>query len=330
MLNIRHQIGSTINRTTSGGKAAPAELLRGTKKHAINLRATYDVTIVGAGGGTVNAEGTSRLINVVRVIENGITRIELSGRALGYFTQRALKQAANIGALAGAGAQANTILRADYVIDFASIYGADPGEVCFVERDARFPTIVEIEFATSPEAALISGTGLTLNSGSVEISELHDPNSQVMPFFLPRIKRLTSPAVTGTQSAFRIPLLPEGNNRVESVLLHGVTDDVSDTGVLTGAVTLRGDRERYIDNVDVRTLLNEQRRMFFSPAPAASYVEMYLRRYGKLSEMYVASQDDNWRVEAAVANPGVTTTIDSYTVEREAVPGYTRDIPPGW
>jgi len=327
---ITYQAIGSVSRAANGGKSAPVEQIRGVKTHALLFGLDADVTIVGAAGGTVNAESTQRLIDLITIRENGIVRAEITGRMLAYLTSRAQKQAANIGVLAGAGAQANTLLHADFVVDWASIFAADPAETAFVELDGRYPTTVEVTWAASAEAALISGTGLTLNSASLGISQMYDSSSKLMPFFLPRIRRTTSKAIAGVQAAFSIPLLPERQNRVESIVLHSLVDNVSSTAILTGQVTLRGDRVRYIDAVDRRTLLNEQRRFFDAPVPALSYLELHQRTYGKLSEMYVGNQDENFRVEAHVTGSGVTALIDAFLLEKEVVPGYTRAIPEGW
>jgi hypothetical protein len=327
---ITMQTIGSVSRAAAGGRSAPVEQIRGVKTHALLFGLDLDITIVGAGGGAVNAESTQRLIDLIVIKENGIPRVELTGRMLAYFTSRAQKQAANIGVLAGAGAQANTLVHADFVIDYASIYGADPAETAFVELDARFPTTIEVTWAADANAALISGTGLTLNSAALSISQMYDGASKLMPFFLPRIKRTTSKPITGVQSAFSIPLLPERQNRIESLVLHSLVDGVTSTALLTGQVTFRGDRVRFIDAVDRRTLLNEQRRFFDAPVPALSYLELNQRTYGKLSEMVVGNQDENLRVEAAVTGSGTTALIDVYSKELEVVPGYTRAIPEGW
>lgn len=330
MRSIRHQALTGFSRPSGGGRSAPQNIIAGVKTHAFLFGLDLDITIAGAGGGTVNAEGVQRLIDLIVLRENGVARMELTGRALAYLTSRAQKQAANIGALADATAQANTLLHADFVLDPASIYGADPAETAFVELDSRVPTTLEVHWKADAEEALISGAGLTLNSASLSVSQMFDEQSKLMPFFLPRIRRSTSKAIAGVQTAFSIPLLPERQNRVESILLHSLVDDVTSTAIFTGGITLRGDRNRYIDNVDRRTILNEQRRFFDAPAPAASYIELYQRTYGKLSEMLVGNQDENLRIEAHMTGSGTTATVDVYTMEKEAIPGFTRQLPEGW
>jgi len=328
--NIKYQSLTSFVRPSGGGRSAPLELLRGVKTHALLFGLDLDVTITGASGGSVNAEGVQRLIDLIQLRENGVVRAEVTGRVLAYLTSRAQKQVANIGALANANAQTNTLLHADFTLDWANIYAADPAETAYVELDARFPTTVEVQWKADAQGALISGTGLTLNSATLTMTQMFDPNSKLMPFFLPRIRRTTSKAISGVQSAFSIPILPDRQNRVESLLMHSIVDDVSSTSILTGNITLRGDRERYIDTVDRRTILNEQRRFFDVPVPALSYVELWQRTYGKLSEMFVGNQDENFRIEAGVTGSGTTATIDVYSFEKEAVPGYTRDLPAGW
>jgi hypothetical protein len=328
--SITYQGLRSVSRLANGGKSEPIELTRGVKTHALLLSLDADVTIAGGAGGNVNAESTQRLIDSIVLRENGQPMVEVTGRVLAYLTSRAQKQAANIGVLASGGNQANTLLHADFVLDFASIYGADPAETAYVERDARFPTQLEVSWAASAQAALVDGTGLTLNSASLRVTQMYDTQSKRMPFFLPRIRRSSSAAIVGTQSKFQIPLQIERQNRVESILLHSLDDDVTTTAIFNGDVTLRGDRNRYIDAVDRRTLLNEQRRFFDAPTPSLGYLELHQRTYGKLSEMLVGNQDENFRVEAAVTGPGTTNIVDVFLFEKEVVPGYTAPIPEGW
>ena len=330
MRSIKYQTLTGFVRPAAGGRVAPIEMLRGVKTHALLFMFDASITIAGAAGGTVNAESTQRLIRLVTIRENGIVRAEITGRMLAYLTSRAQKQAANIGVLAGAGAQVATLLHADYVLDFASIFGADPAETAFVELNANVPTTIEVEWEPAAEAAMISGTGLTVNSATLGVVQMFDEQSKLMPFFLPRIRRTTSRAIAGVQTGFQIPLMAERQNRIESIVAHSLVDNVSSTAILTGNVSLRGDRHRWIDTVDRRVLLNEQRRFFDAPVPALSYLEIYNRLYGKLSEMLVGNQDENLRLEADVTGSGTTATIDVYTFERESVPGFTRALPENW
>lgn len=328
--SIKYQSLTGFTRPAAGGRVAPIEMLRGVKTHALYFMLDASVTIAGASGGTVNAESTQRLIDLITIRENGIVRAEITGRMLAYMTSRAQKQVANIGVLASAAAQGPTLLHADFVLDWASIFAADPAETAFVELNANVPTTVEVQWAADAQAAMISGTGLTLNSATLGVTQMFDEQSKLMPFFLPRIRRTTSRAISGVQSAFQIPLQTERQNRIESIILHSIVDNVSSTAILTGNVTLRGDRQRWIDAVDRRILLNEQRRFFDAPVPALSYLELPQRTYGKLSEMLKANQDENLRVEADVTGSGTTATIDVYTLEKEAVPGFTRQAPEDW
>lgn len=332
MLNTLLQTLPTINRQAGATKAAPIDIRRGAKNHRFLISVTADITIVGAGGGTVRPEGLSNLIQELRVLENGKQVVQVGGAMLGYLTGRALRSAPVIGALASAAAQANTILRGFYVLDFASVFHAIPTETAYVERDSRFPTQIEVQWAPNPEGVLITGTGLTLNSLSVEVVQVFDPNSKVMPFFLPRIKRSASNPITGTQSLFPAFVYPEGQNRVESHIFHSLADGFTSDDVLTGRVSIRGDKERYVDQVDFRAILQAYRVERQNPTARAGYLEFLYRRYGLLSECYWPGQDNNLRLEADVQLPGGATAavFDIYSLELEPVPGYTRDLPQGW
>jgi hypothetical protein len=329
MRNILYSRLDDISRPAAGGLAAPVELLRGVKTHALLVRATLQVTISGGAGGSVKEEGISKLIEAFRLTENGKPVIDLTGRMLGYITSKHSRQTANIGVLSATAAATYTV-RADYVLPFADIYGADPGETCFVERDSRFPTKLQVQFAADAQGALITGTGLVVDSFGLEIVQMYDPNSKTMPFFLPRIRKTSSNNITGSPTGFRTMVLPESANRVADVVAHAISDGVTVDTMFTGNVTFRGDKIRLIDNVNFRTVLNEFRRFYNAPTVRAGYLPILSRFYGKLSECIIASQDDNWRLEADMTGPGTTNTLDVFTFELEAVPGYTRDLPASW
>lgn len=327
MRNIRYQTLRTISYVA--GKAPGIEIIRGVKTHKLAFRMDGAATIVGAGGGAVRAEGAQSMISRVKLIENGETTVEVTGRLLAYLTGRGQKQAANITQISGAGAGAVTF-SADFILDFAHIWGADPSETCYVERDSRFPTLIEFEFATDPNATLITGTGLTLDSLTVVPTQMYDPVSTVMPFFIPRYKLVTSDAVTGTQVDFPVFLYPEAGARVESVIMHALTDQLTNASVLNGNVTLRGDKFRYVDRVNRFTILNELRQAYSAPTPSLGYFEFLSRFYGKLSEMFITGQDDNFRAEVDCTNPGTSTIFNTLLLEKLPIPGYTRALPQGW
>jgi hypothetical protein len=328
MRNLQFKTLQTVSYVQ--GTAAPIEMLRGVKTHRLNFRVTADITIVGAGGGAVQTEGIQRLLQRVRVLENGQPIADLSGRQLAYITSRSQYQAANVGALAGAGAQVNTIIRADLTLPFADPWGGDPSETCFIERDSRFPVTVEFTFAADANAALITGTGLTLNSLTVVTVQAYDPNSKVMPFFIPRYRRISSQSFTGAINQFPIFLYPEAGHRVSAVIAVALSDGSSVATMVTGNVTLRGDRVRYVDTVDFRTVLDEIRKRSTAIVPSAAYLDLDSRAYGKLSEMFISSQDDNFRLEVDGTGPGASNFFDVLMCEMAAIPGFTRDLPVGW
>lgn len=329
MLNLMKKTLQTVTRSVGGGIAPPVEILRGVKTHRLDLRVTAVATISGGAGGTVNAEGLSRLIERVRVLENGQPIADISGRQLAYLTSRSQYQAAAIDALPATTAATYT-LRGDYTIPFANPWGADPSETCYIERDSRFPTTVEITFTVDAEAALISGTGLVLDSMSIVPVQVYDPNSQVMPFFIPRFRRISSNPITGTLTQFPTFLYPETGHRVAAVIAHALADNVSSAAIFNGNITLRGDRTRYVDTLNFRTVLDEVRKSRVVPAPSAAYLDLDARAYGKLSEMFITNQDQNFRLEADVTGPGTSNFLDVLMCEMAAIPGFTRDLPVGW
>ena len=330
MLNLRKETLGSISRVAGQAKAPVVEIRRGVKTHRLGFEVALSVTIAGSSGGTVNSEGLLRCIESIRLLENGSPTVDISGRMLGFLTGRAQRQAASIGALSAATAATYTIA-ASLVLDFASVFSAVPSESAYVERDARFPTQIEVTFASDIQGALISGTGLTVNSLTITPWQEFDPNSTKMPFFLPRIKRASSAAITATVTRFPILLYPEGENRVEAHIFHGLVDGVTNANIFNGNVTYRGDKTRYIDALPYLALLNAQRIERNFPAASAAYMEINNRRYGQLSEAYYAGQDNNLRLEADVTLPsGSAATFDVYSLELEPIPGYTSALPQGW
>jgi hypothetical protein len=317
-----YQAGST-------GALQPVDIIRGTKTHAFLIELDGSVTITGSSGGAVVAGGVRNLISRVRLLENGTPRIDIDGDTLSFLTSLAQMQAANIGTLSAATAATYTF-HADFVIEFASVFGGQPSEIAFLERDSRFPTQLEYTFASDIQGTLISGTGLTVNSLTINTTQLHDQFSDVRPFYLPRIKRAPGGAIVGTQSQFPMFLYPESGNRLAYIIAHSVVDGATSDTVLNGQVTLRGDRDRYIDTIDRLTILNETRRERPGVVARLGNLWINLRKYGKLSEMWVSGQDQNLRLEVAATNPGTNARIDVFLGELEPVPGFTRDLPPGW
>lgn len=325
--NLRNYPLST--RQYTAGVAQPVDLIRGVKTHALLITLDANVTITGASGGTVNAEGTQQLLTRVRLLENGVPRVDIDGFLLTFLTSVAQQQAANVQQLSSTAA-ATYALHADFVIEFASVWGGNPTEIAFIERDSRFPTQIEYTFATAPQTTLISGTGLVLNSCQIATTQVYDPISTTPPFYLPRITRAPGGAVVGTQPAFPLFLYPEAGNRLAGTILHSITDALTNDNVLNGQITFRGDTIRYIDGVDRLTLLNETRRQRPGVVPRLGYLWLNDRWYGKLSEMWVSGQDQNLRYQVAATNPGTASRIDVFLLQLEPVPGYTRDLPPGW
>lgn len=323
------QYSALAPRSYVSGAAQPVDLLRGVKTHALLFGLDFNVTITGSSGGSVMPEGTQNLISRIRLIENGVPRVDIDGSILAFVTSLAQMQAANVGKLAAATAGTSSV-HADFVLEFASVFGGNPTEIAFIERDSRFPTQVEITFAADPNATLISGTGLVLNSATVSITQVYDPKSTTPPFFLPRITRAPGGAITGTQTAFPLFLYPESGNRLAGTILHSVVDGATSDSVLNGNVTFRGDTTRYIDTIPALTLLNEERRQRPSIVPRLGYLWLNDRWYGKLSEMWVSGQDQNLRYELGVTNPGTNAKIDVFMFQMEPVPGYTRQLPAGW
>lgn len=329
MLKIQEKQLAVIVRPTGGGTAAPIELLRGVKTHALGLRFDGDVTIAGGGGGTVNAEGVQRCIERVKIIENGAVTVDMSGRQLGYYTNEAQHQAANIVQLSAATA-ANYLISGDFLIDFASIWGGDPGETCYMERNSQAPTQIEVTWAVDAQAALISGTGLTVNSMSISPTQVFDPLSKQLPVFLPRHKYVASKALVAGQD-FDFYLNPDAGTRVSSILIQSLSDGVTVDTILNGTITVQDDAIRYYDRVNRFTQQNRSRQERNFPAPRLGYMHINFRKYGKLSEMYVTGQGDNFRFTADCATPGTSNQFIAGVKGMLPVPGFTAGpLPLGW
>lgn len=329
MLKIQEKQLTVIVRPAAGGAAAPIDLLRGVKTHVVALRYDASVTIAGGAGGTVNAEGVERTMERVRILENGTPTIDMTGRMLGFYTALGQRQALAVTQLSAATA-ANYTLSGDFLLDFASIWGGDPGETCYMERNSQAPTQLEITWAPDAQAALISGTGLTVNSMQVTPMQIYDPLSSKLPIFLPRHKFVTSNALVAGQD-FDFKLIPDAGMRVGGVLIQSLADNVTVDTILNGRITIQDDAKQYWDRVNRFTQLNQMRQQFNFPAARLGYLYCNFSRYGKLSEMYNTGQGDNFRFTADVATPGTANQLYGGLKEYLPVPGFTRGpLPAGW
>jgi hypothetical protein len=319
--------------TAGTSKGNLVELVRGVKTHHLMLSVVASVTIAGSSGGSVIARGIMNLLSRLRLLENGNPQFDLIGEILDYLTSRDQESRAVVVDLTAATAATYTI-SAEWVLPFSEIMGADPAETAYVDRDSRFPTQLETTWTTTGDnGILISGTGSTVNSINATLSQLYDPVTDVMPFFLPRMEVVQSAPFTGTKANFEFDLNPRPGYRLESIILRSVTDGVTNDTVLNGNVTLRGDKVRYIDTMPAKTVLNMNRR-FLKPGIAQNVrlglLEFLTRYYGKLSEEYVVGQDSNLRFIVDVTNGGSSSHLEAYLIERETVPGFTRALAAGW
>lgn len=331
MLQILDKTLETINRQAGGGLSKPVDLLVGMKTHAlfVEVEAVVDIS-GGTTSGTPTAEGLSRLIDQVRIRENGETTVDLDGRLLQYLTDRGLASAATFDSLATGDVQTTT-LRGNYVLSFASIFGADPSETAYIARNSRFPLQFDVNFTSDVAGALIAGGDrvVAVTSMTVRVTQQYDPISTKAPFFVPRIQRIGSNAFVGAVNNFPVLIYPEGGHRVQGVVAHGLSDGVT-AAMLTGDVSFRGDSQRYVDEVPFRTVLNELRRYFPGLTPQAGYLDLNFRRYGKLSECFLAGQDQNPRLVLDVNGGGTVNTFEVATLELAVLDGITRPLPPGW
>lgn len=317
----------------AGRVSAPLDLIRGVKTHALLFDVLADVTIAGAAGGAVQPEGLQSLIDFVRLSENAVAKTEVPGPLLAYLTNRDQLLASPIGALANADAQANTLLRGVFALRFATLIAADPGETAFVELNSAVPAQVRIGAVLNQAAALITGAGLVVNRLSVGVYQEFDPITQTMPLFLPRILPLNAvPVPVGAQNRFVIPIVPDENHRLESVIIRSVRNGLTDDNLWNGPLTLRGDSDRrYLEDVEPRVILAQSRATFPGiEVTRPGWLELHFRKYGKLSEMFKPGENVNLRIEAAVNNPGGDAQFQVFQIGREPVRGFTGAIPADW
>lgn len=333
ILEVARPSISPVSFSGSSQKGNLVDLVRGVKSHMLQLSISAQVTIAGSSGGAVIARGIMNLIKEIRLLENGNPQYDTIGEILDYLTSRDQETRAVVVDLPNANAGTHTI-SAEWLIPFSEIMGADPAETAYVDRDSRFPTQIEVTFATTgDDGILISGTGSTINSATVIPIQMYDPVTDVMPFFLPRMEKVTSKPFAGTMPNFEFDLNPRPGYRLEGVILRSVTDGVTNDTVLNGNITFRGDKVRYVDAIPATSLLNNTRRFLkpgIAPFARLGIVEFLFRFYGKLSENFVTGQDSNPRIIADVTNGGTSSWLEAYLIEREAVPGFTRALPAGW
>lgn len=322
-----------ISLTAGTSKGNLVDLIRGVKTHHLMFELAVGVTIAGGAGGAVVPRGIFNLLQRLRLLENGNPQFDLIGEILDYLTSRDQETRAFVVDIASAAAASYTTT-AQWILPMAEIMGADPAETAYVDRDSRFPTQIETTWVTTGDnGVLITGTGSTITSINVKVSQMYDPVTDVMPFFLPRIEQVQSNPFTTTKTNFEFDLNPRPGYRLESIILRSVTDGVTNDAVLNGNVTLRGDKVRYVDTLPANTFLNTNRRFLkpgIAPFARLGMLEFLLRHYGKLSEQYVVGQDSNLRFIVDVTNPGGSSHLEAYMIQRETVPKFTRALPAGW
>jgi len=333
---IRQPLTIIQNPGIGGGKAPVQDMLRGVKTHSLYARLFGNVVVATGGAGNVRDESYANIISEFRVLEGGTPIVDVTGPVWSYITKKFSRQiTANVAgtglpATGSALAAATYPIEVDFRLDFAEIFSAgDPAETCLIDTQVAVKTQVEVTWAatTANVIGTANPTNVNLTGLSIQFVQKYDSAAGALPYFVPRIFRgPSSGQISGTSTDYPTLFYPQGSNRIQSVLLRSVTDGFTNDGVLTNTVTLRGDRTKYWDKVQFQEVLDEFGRYFDNPTTRAGYLDFWLRENGKLSEMFIAGQDQNPRILADVTNPGTTSVFEWYTFELESVDGVTAPL----
>lgn len=305
-----------------------------TTELVIDIEAQVDVA-GGAGDGNLIREQPLTLVKAIRVYDGASAPIiNIDPRPLRQLAERQGAKALTGLALAGGGVQANTEVRQQLRLKFSDARSVSPIETALVARNPdQFK--VEIEWVG---AALKSGLvdalndrAFTFDYARVRIQQRHDPHSYrkgIRPLFLPRIRTVEQSAAQTTQE---LALKIETTNRLRSILLWSVDNDVT-TEAIINRITMKDDQETYWDRVYARSHHEFEQAEYGGATDDASiamaYFLMEFPEYGRLGQVWSPGQGTHPRLVLDVTG-AAARQVRAVLTELEVVPGVTAPLPAG-
>lgn len=226
------------------GQVTQFEMVRGVQHAGVLMRVRADVTIVGGTGiGTIRNQGSVlSFINRIRISENGDVSTDVDPRVLATFAaSRSPKVMTQRTVMADDTPQVNTILEEMLFLPFADPLLGNSFETNFIERNSQVPLLLEIQTVTPYYTAFQNGGdgALTMNSLTVEVGQMVDRRSNILPLFIPRFRQLATESITGAVNQREISLNTQGF--MGTIIVQQIGDGLYDTADIIAAIELKGD-----------------------------------------------------------------------------------------
>lgn len=311
-----------------------ADLVKAAGTFRLRFRLTGAVTIAGGTGvGAVNAESLERLINWIRILEGGKPTIEIDPRAAVQMYNIEHEHPAKRTTLANVANQVATAIELDYELAFSSRLLANPYEVLYVpqfQADGSKKFQVEVEWAPDIKAAMSTGNDGTWTQPTaiqLTVEQIFDDLSNVAPIYVPRLRRIETGNIAGVQQRLGLDL--QMNARSRGLLIHTLSDGITDGGVITGNFELAG-ADVYYKRTDPQNIILDCAGLH--PAFADTTVGYYFVPFaqnGRLGNLFDPSQDPQLKAYFDV-NKGTGTigVVRVYDFQLVGLPGTTRVLAP--
>lgn len=307
-----------------------ADLIKAANTLRLRLRLTGAITIAaGTGVGTVLPESLERLINWIRILEGGKPTIEIDPRAAVQIYNLEHEHAAKRTTLANTANQVATAIELAYELAFSSRLLANPYEVAYVpqfQADGSKKFQIEIEWAPDIKAAMSTGNDGTWTQPTaiqLEVEQHFDDLSNIAPIYVPRLRRVESGNIAGLQQHY--PLDLQMNARSRGILIHTLSDGLTDGGVITANLELSGS-DTYLKRVDPAMIVEDMAGLH--PGFDGTQVGYYFLPFaqnGRLGNLFDPTQDPQLKLFADVnKGAGAIGVIRAYDLQLVGVPGTTR------
>lgn len=293
------------------GKRTNAPLITNVRTSFIDVVARATVTIATAAVTAIRNRGRAlSLLSEVGITEGGRPTWQLDPRVLGFQSEQLSPSKLTITPLASTAVGTyNLVDRAR--LAFAHPYARDPRETWYTERnpliDFSFYAVLDSAAAAVARLVQDSGTSVTtLTALSLTVQQIFDRTDDKLPIYLPQTEAIVT-NIVGANKKLEIPL--KYSDRLRSITITQDTDAGEVTDIIN-AVTLRGDNQRWIENVALDDLARDAEYeqggdVYVSAGGRHTYINF--QTHGKLSNVLnPLAQDNNLRL-VLDCQPSVTS-----------------------
>jgi hypothetical protein len=242
----------------NAGKRTTAALITNVRTMFIDVVLRATITIATASVTAIRNRGRGfALLSEVGVSEGGRPTWQLDPRVLAFQSEQQSPSKTTITPLSAL--TVGTYLLVDRArLAFAHPYARDPRETWYTERNplVDFSFYALLDSAAAGVARLVqdSGTSVTtLTALSLTVQQIFDRTDTKLPVFLPQTESIVV-NVAGANRSLEIPL--KYSDRLRSITITQDTDAGEVTDIIN-AVTLRGDNQRWIENVAMDDLARD-------------------------------------------------------------------------